>query len=83
MTIITDEMKRDALTDIEAAPDIIFWAEMALASRGVTDAERVVPALIAAAWTHHKEAYGADCLAPFVAHLRACADSIEAMERPH
>lgn len=83
MTIITDEMKRHALIDIDAAPDIIFWAEMALASRGVTDAERVVPALLAAAWAHHKEAHGADCLAPFVEHLRGWADRIEAMERPH
>jgi len=83
MTIITDEMKQHALADMEVAPDIVFSAEIALIARGVDDAQRVVPALLAAAWFHHKEAHGANCLAPFVEHLRGWADRIEAMERPH
>lgn len=83
MTIITDEMKQRALADMEVAPDIVFWAEAALVNRGVNDPDRVMPALLAAAWYHHKEAHGADALAPFVARLRDWADGIEAMERPH
>lgn len=83
MTIITDEMKQQALVDSEVAQDILFWAELALVNRGVNDAERIVPALLTAAWQHHKEAHGAERIAPFVALLRGWADSIEAMRRPH
>lgn len=83
MTIITDEMKQDAILDMEVAPDILFWAEAALINRGVTDADRVIPVLLAAAWHRHKEMHGADQSAPFARLLRGWADSIDAMERPN
>lgn len=83
MTIITDEMKADTILDMEIAPDILFWTEAALINRGVTDADRVIPVLLAAAWHRHKEMHGADQSAPFARLLRGWADSIDAMERPN
>lgn len=80
---ITDEMRQDAILDMGLAPDILFWTEAALVNRGVTDAERVIPALLAAAWYRHKETHGADRSAPFARLLRGWADSIDAMERPN
>lgn len=83
MTIITDEMRDEALADIEAAPVILFWAEVAMVGHGITDGERVVPALLTAAWYHHKESYGEQGKAAFSALLRRLADRVDAMERPH
>lgn len=83
MTIITEEMKRNTVVDMEMAPAVLFCTEIALVTRGIDDPERVVPVLLASAWNHHKEAHGANALASFVARLRDWADRIEAMERPH
>jgi hypothetical protein len=82
MTFITDEMKRDAILHMEVAPDILFWTEAALVNRGETDADHVIPALLAAAWHRHKEIAGADQSAPFARLLRGWADSIDAIARP-
>lgn len=76
--IITDEMLRDAELDTAVAPDIVFGARAALLARGVVDADRLIPALLAAAWTAHKGLHGEHTKAAFSNLLRGWADGIDA-----
>lgn len=76
---ITDQMLNDAELDAAAAPDIIFGAQAALLARGVVDSDRLMPALLAAAWTCHKDLYGEDTKAVFANLLRGWADGIDSM----
>lgn len=79
MTMITDEMLEAAKLDTAVAPDIVFGAQAALLARGVFDVDRLIPALLAAAWTCHKELHGEENKAAFAGLLRGWADSIDAM----
>jgi len=74
---ITDEMLANANLDTAAAPDIIFGAQLALLARGVADAERLVPALLSAAWACHSDLYGEDTSGAFSNLLRGWADGID------
>lgn len=81
--IITDEHFQGAAILQDAAPDIIFAAEIALANRGIDDPFQVVAALLSAAWSQHKELAGPDNPVAFVNYVQGLLDTIKSAERPH
>lgn len=80
--IITDDHIKGAAIVQAAVPDIILAAEMALLARGLSENGDTIEALLAAAWTRHKE-LAPDQPEAFARILRAMADTIEASARPN
>ena len=74
---ITDDIMTGAAIAQDAAGDIIFIAECAMANRGVTEASEVIVALLAAAWAQHKRIAGGNKHGAFSSLLRDMADAVD------
>lgn len=80
---ITHDIMTGAAIAQDAADDIIFIAECAMANRGVTEASEVIAALLTAAWVQHKRIAGSNKHGAFSSLLRDMADAVDRSAKPN